>query len=48
MEALNLAFYGTMITKGHGKAIVLRTGAFLPHVAGAKLLYLHCIIFWQL
>lgn len=26
MEALNIAFYGTTIVKGHGKAIVIRTG----------------------
>ncbi|KAF1322628.1 E1e2 atpase subfamily protein, partial [Globisporangium splendens] len=26
MEATNLAFYGTTITHGHGKAIVIRTG----------------------
>ncbi|DAZ95625.1 TPA: hypothetical protein N0F65_002254 [Lagenidium giganteum] len=27
MQAQNIAFYGTTITKGHGQAIVIRTGA---------------------
>lgn len=27
MEARNVAFYGTTVTRGHGKAIVVRTGA---------------------
>lgn len=31
MEALNIAFYGTTIIKGHGKAIVIRTGKLELH-----------------
>uniref|UniRef100_K3WRL3 P-type ATPase A domain-containing protein n=1 Tax=Globisporangium ultimum (strain ATCC 200006 / CBS 805.95 / DAOM BR144) TaxID=431595 RepID=K3WRL3_GLOUD len=39
MEATNLAFYGTTITHGHGKAIVIRTGkdTVLGTISGALL-----------
>lgn len=34
MEALNIAFYGTTIVKGHGKAIVIRTGKLCMYGMG--------------